>query len=204
MILYGNHESGHSFKVRSFLQLTNTPHEYRWVDLTQPLAQRRADFIAHSQFGEVPVLLDGDKVLCQSNSILMYLAQKTQQLCGTPAEWTHITEWLSWETNRIGFSVPNLRYALHWDAQPPDVLDYLRRRAVADLTTLNCFLADSPFLLKSGLTIADVSCSGYLFWLEQAGLSADEFPHVKRWLNGIRQSAGWQHPDISLKSAATP
>ncbi len=200
MILYGNHESGHSFKVRLFLQLTDTPHEYHWIDLTQPRSQRHPSFVANSLFGEVPVLIDNEKSLCQSNSILMYLAQKNQQLCGTPTEWAHIVEWLYWESNRIGFSLPNLRFALRWSPQPQDVLDYLRNRVLSDLKTLNRFLSQSQFLVPSGLTIADISCSAYLFWLSQTGISIEDYPSIQRWLIDISQQPSWQHPDVALKA----
>ena len=55
LVLYGNHESGHSYKVRSFLTLAGVPHRYVWVDLDVPRAERPEEFRRASQFGEVPV-----------------------------------------------------------------------------------------------------------------------------------------------------
>lgn len=205
MLLYGSTDSGHSFKVRSFLLQAGLPHEYRWIDLGLPRPERPADFVAASKFGEVPVLVDEGRALCQSNAILIHLAQKTGQFCGAPSEWPSVLEWLSWETNRIGFSVPNLRFALGWVAQPPDVLAYLRGRAIADLQTLDRLLSASAFLLPSGPTIADLSCSAYLFWLSQAGLSDAEYPNVRRWLQALRGLPRWTHPDQALRpEPATP
>lgn len=54
-ILYGNREAGHSYKVRQTLVLLGMAHEYRYVDLLPPRAERRADFVAVSPYGEVPV-----------------------------------------------------------------------------------------------------------------------------------------------------
>jgi glutathione S-transferase len=199
MHLFGSTDSGHSFKVKSYLQLSGTPHVYEWIDLSTPRPRRPPHFQAASKFGEVPVLVDGDRSLCQSNAILLYLAEKTGKLAGSAEEQSHVREWLFWETNRIGFSVPNLRYAIRWDKQPPDVLRYLRNRALADLSTLNLTLSTSEYLLSSGPTIADVSCSAYLHWSDQAELSLAEYPHVERWLRFIRQLPGWQHPDTALQ-----
>ena len=202
MIFYGGTNSGHSFKVLSFLLLTQQAHEFRCIDLAMPRNERGADFIKHSKFGEVPVLVDDGRALCQSNSILMYIAKKIGQLCGAPDEWTRVTEWLSWEANRVGFSVPNLRYALLWSEQRPDVLRYLRARVLADLATLDGVLATSQFLVPSGLTIADLSCAAYLYWLHQAGVSIDDYPHVRRWLSDMAQMDGWVHPDVALLEPA--
>ncbi len=199
LLLFGSTDSGHSYKVRSFLQLAGLPHQYRWVDLGKPRTERAAEFVAASKFGEVPVLIDEGRALCQSNAILIYLAQKTRHFAGQPSEWQGILEWLSWETNRVGFSVPNLRFSLLWAQQPADVLAYLRSRAQADLATLDAFLAGSQYLLPSGPTIADISCSAYLFWLSQVGLSEAAYPNLERWLSALKKLPGWRHPDEALQ-----
>ena len=48
-ILYGNRESGHSYKVRLMLALTQTPHEYRPVEITTARDQRSAEFQATAE-----------------------------------------------------------------------------------------------------------------------------------------------------------
>lgn len=193
MQLFGSTDSGHSYKVRSFLLLTNTDHDYQWVDLSH----KPPAFLAISPFGEVPVLLDQERVFCQSNSILIYLAQKSGQFTGGE-EWQGVLEWLSWEANRIGFSLPNYRFALHWQAQAPEVMRYLKQRMLADLNTLNEKLAGTVFLLQSGPSIADISCSAYLFWLDQVGVNAADYPNIKRWLTSICQLPSWSHPDTAM------
>jgi glutathione S-transferase len=201
LLLYGAAGSGHSYKVRSLLLLTATPHRYQPIALDTPRVERPADFVAASHFGEVPVLVDGGTAYCQSNAILLHLAQRTRAFCGAAAEGSAILEWLFWETNRIGFSVPNLRFAMRWAPQPGEVLTYLRARAIADLATLNETLASSEFLVPSGPSIADLACSAYLFWLPEAGLAAEDFPCVSRWLNALRALPGWVHPNEAMASS---
>ena len=200
MQLFGSTDSGHTFKIRTFLLLTGLAHDYEWIDLALARNARPENFRSISKFGEVPVLQDGPQVFCQSNAILIHLAQQSRRFCGTnDLEWQSILEWLCWESNRIGFSVPNLRYALRWAPQPPEVLTFLRSRAIDDLQVLDHILSGTEFLLHSGPSIADISCSGYLFWLPQAGIDIAEFPHVQRWLSAIATLPGWVHPDVALR-----
>ncbi|WP_428423493.1 glutathione S-transferase family protein [Methylibium sp.] len=203
MLLYGSTDSGHSYKVRLFLLLASTPHRYERIDLGLPRGERPSTFRSASQFGEVPVLVDGGRAHCQSNAILMHLAGKTGQMGGTASERASVIEWLCWEANRVGFSVPNLRYACMWAPQPAEVMAYLHARASADLATLDAFLDGRQFLVASGLTIADLSCSAYLHWLDQARLSAVDHPNVARWLDRIRELPGWQHPDRAMRDDST-
>ena len=197
--LFGAVDSGHSYKVRLLLLLTHTPHRYQRIALNVPRAERPAAFVAASRYGEVPVLVEEDGVArCQSNALLLHLAQRTGAFGGLPAEHGTVVQWLFWEANRIGFSVPNLRLARRWAPQPPEVMAYLHGRAEADLQTLNAALADSEFLLPSGPTIADLACSAYLYWLDQAGLAPAAYRGITRWLNALRALPGWVHPDEAL------
>lgn len=196
LLLYGNRESGHSYKVRLALTLMQAPHEYRPVDLNLPRDRRPADFRAVSKFGEVPVLVDRGQAYVQSDAILLHLAQREHKFYGRDAlDHDQVREWLFWEANRIGISVPNLRFALRFVPDTKkDVLDWLRQRALADLGRLDGEFAQRRFLLGDFPTVADIACCGYLFWLDQAQLDPADWPHVARWLDDIRALPGWQHP----------
>jgi glutathione S-transferase len=196
LILYGNRESGHSYKVRLMLTLTHTPHEYRPIDIQLPRDQRPAEFRQVSKYGEVPVLIDRGQTYVQSNAILLHLAQRTGKFYGRDAvDHDQVREWLFWEANRIGISVPNLRFALRWlPDTKPEVLDWLRARALADLDRMNSEFAERKFLLGERPTVADIACCGYLHWPDQAGIDLAAWPHVQRWLGDISALPGWKHP----------
>jgi glutathione S-transferase len=206
LVFYGGLDSGHSYKVGLFLALAQVPHSFRWVDLTQPNELRRADFQDASKFGEVPVLVDSGQAMCQSNALLIYLAKKTKQFDGGEGQnnWQTAIEWLSWEANRIGFSLPNLRYLSQNNLQTESVRTYLMTRVLADLDTLNHCLEKTSFLLPSGFSIADLSCSAYLFWLHQVAIDVANYPHISRWLDAIRALPHWVHPDEMLKKPIFP
>lgn len=104
-------------------------------------------------------------------------------------------QWLLWEANRIGFSVPNLRHALIFAPETPEaVVAWLRARALKDLGRLDEELALKAFLLGSRVTIADIACCAYLFWPTQARLDLSEWSHVEAWLERIRGVPGWGAP----------
>jgi glutathione S-transferase len=193
-VLYGNRESGHSYKVKLALTLLDLPHEYREIDLQVPHARRPADFRELSCFGEVPVLVENGVPLAQSNAILAHLARSTGRLGGRLAP-DLVTQWLFWEANRIGFSVPNLRAVLTYARETPShVADWLRARALADLGRLDVALGSTPYLLGSEVTVVDIACCAYLFWPEQAGLQIGEWSNLARWLDRIRTLPGWAAP----------
>ena len=195
LTLYGNRFSGHSYKVRLALMLADVSHDYVHVDLTLPRAERPEDFRAVSRFGEVPVLVADGTAMCQSNAILQWLADSYGHLDGIGGERQHIREWLSWEANRIGFSVPNLSFYQRFAKAEPALLAWLEGRARADLDTLQATLTERQWLAGDNASIADVSASAYLWWLAEAGLDIAQWPAVASWLARIAALPGWQHPD---------
>uniref|UniRef100_A0A4W5L858 Glutathione S-transferase n=1 Tax=Hucho hucho TaxID=62062 RepID=A0A4W5L858_9TELE len=182
LTLYGNRFSGHSYKVRLALVLAGLAHDYRHVSLSLPHAERPADFRAASRWQEVPALVVDGVAMVQSNAILQWLASEQGVLGGTAAEAAALREWLSWEANRIGFSLPNLRYSRQFSPQGTAVEAWLEQRCRADLDVLNAQLAQQDYLLASGLSVADLSASAYLWWLADAALDIRDWPHVARWL----------------------
>ncbi len=194
--LYGSAESGHTFKVRLMLEVAALPYDYEEVDLRLGRAARPEPFRSLAKYGEVPLLVHDDQPYVQSNAILLFLAQHTQAFGGeTPENMARCREWLFWEANRIGTSLPHLRFGQRFDPQsyPPGVLDWMRARFEADVVRLEQELSDGrSFLLGDAPSIADFSVCGYMFWPEQAHVN---YPvQVEAWLQRISALPGWRHP----------
>lgn len=194
--LYGSAESGHTFKVRLMLEVAALPYVYEEVDLRLERAARPEPFRSLAKYGEVPLLVHKGQLYVQSNAILLFLAQHTGAFGGeSPERLARCREWLFWEANRIGTSLPHLRYGQRFEPQsyPPGVLDWMRARFDADIARLDDELSDGRgFLLGDSPTVADFSSCGYMFWPEQARVSYPQ--HVTAWLERIRALPGWRHP----------
>ncbi len=202
-ILYCNRESGHSYKVALALTLMGVAFEQRAVDLNLPRERRPQDLRRVSLFGEVPVLVEeGGLAVCQSNAILDHLARRHGKLDGaTAAARTRVREWLSWEANRIAMSLPHLRFSRRFTPAGDALETYWTARMEADFDCLDLALRDGAFLVGDAPTIADVSCCGYLFWADQAGVDLASWPALGAWLDRLRSLPGWQAPyDLLIPS----
>ncbi len=193
--LYGNRESGHSYKVRLFLRLADIEHDYEHVDITLPLEQRSKAFQAVARFGEVPVLMHDSQVLVQSNAILLHLARYFTKFGATDEQgFDAITSWLFWEANRIGRSYPNLRYCYLFDPGADQALvGWFERTAMEDLKRLDNELSNKSFILDT-FSVADISCAGYLLYGADFGFDMSNWPHVTAWLDRIKAMKGWLPP----------
>lgn len=86
LTLYGIWLSGPTYKAGLAMSLMGQAFAYKHVDLRAG-AHKQPDYLAINRFGQVPALVDGDLKLCQSGSILLYLADKFGKMGGkTPEE----------------------------------------------------------------------------------------------------------------------
>lgn len=193
--LYGNRESGHSYKVALALRLINLPFTLESVDMELPREKRSEGFRKHARFSEIPALTIDGESLVQSNVILDVLARRTGKLDGKDErEKQRVREWMAWEANRIGFSMPNLRWSRGFVPQGAQVEQWLEARTLRDLDVLNQSLTKTVYLIGSHLTIADISCCAYLYWPNQAGIDLGPYPHLRRWLDAIARQPNWIDP----------
>ncbi len=196
LALYGNRESGHSYKVSLMLALCGLAHTYQEIDLDLARAARPEPFRSLSKYGEVPLLVHDGLPYVQSNAILLHLAEHTGAFGGqSRARLERVREWLFWEANRIGFSLANLRYGQKYlpAGAAADGQTMLRERFNADIVRLEAELADGrAFMLDDAPSVADLSLCGYMFWPEQANVSYP--PLVQAWLDRISALPGWRHP----------
>lgn len=196
--LFGHPESGHSYKVRLFLALGQIEHDYEVVDILVDRNRRPEPFRSLSlpRFGEVPLLVSDGRVLVQSNAILVHLARKRRVFGGDdPVTMERAREWLFWEANRIGLSLPHLRLARNYYPEdfPAGAVEWLQSRYDADSVRLEHEFEDGrPFILGDSLTIADISICSYLFWSNQARVRVPS--NTRAWLARIAALPGWMSP----------
>jgi glutathione S-transferase len=195
-LLHAHPESGNCYKVALLLALQGQRFDYRPVALFEG-ATHTEEFRKLNRFEEIPVLEHGATVLCQSGTILTYLAEQRGSYGGrTPEEKRAIQEWILWENHRLLNGPVLMRFIRRFAQQTdPAVLTFLKPRAERALGQLERAVEAAPFLVGGRATIADIACCGYLFWLDQSGLDPARWPAIQRWLGRIADLPGFKAPD---------
>ena len=195
--LYCFGESGNAYKVALALTFAGLAWQPVFVDFFNG-GTRTPEFRAINAMGEVPVLVDGETVLTQSGVILDYISSKTGKLGGrSAAERREVLRWLFWDNHKLSGTAGTARFLANFlpeAKRPAGVLPFLQGRLKAAYTVLNDHLADRPWVAGAAMTIADLSCCGYLYYPEPFGFDRSDWPHIDAWLTRIAGQPGWQHP----------
>ena len=195
--LYCFGESGNAYKCALALTFADMDWEPIYVDFFNGGA-RTPEFRAINEMGEVPVLLDGETTLTQSGVILDYISSKTGKLGGkSAAERREVLRWLFWDNHKFSTMIGNTRFLMNFlpaDKRPEAVIAFQQGRLKAAYAVLNDHLTQRTWVAGEAMTIADLSCAGYLYYPEPFGFSRADWPAIDAWLDRIAATPGWKPP----------
>ncbi len=195
--LYCMGESGNAYKAAIALELSGLNWEPIWVDFFGG-ETRTPEFRAINPMGEVPVMIDGDTTLTQSGVMQDYISSKTGKLGGgSAAERREILRWQFWDNHKLSSVAGMTRFLMNFlpsDKRPAEVIAFHQGRLKSAYQVLDHALTDRDFLVGNGLTVADLSCCGYLFYPEPFGFDRADWPNIDAWLTRISETPGWKHP----------
>ena len=182
--LHGAELSGHAHRVVLLLRMLEIP--YRFAS-TPPEVRRSAEFLRLNPLGQIPVLEDGSTVICDSNSILVYLAKRyapgSSWLPEEPLAAARVQRWLSIAAGEMKHGPALARLIVQW-GDPSDrgsairIADRLFQFMEAHLEGRSYLAADHP-------TIADLACYAYTAHAPEGGISLQPYPALRRWLSRI-------------------
>jgi len=204
LTLYGIWLSGPTYKAALAMSLLGQPFAYKHVDLRAG-AHKQPDYLAVNRFGQVPALVDGDLRLCQSGSILLYLADKSGKMGGSSSEQkARVREWLFWEYDRLAPNIFRPRAIKRGFMKADDNVYQLFTGLAGDaLKVLDSALTQSTFLVGDEPTVADVGVYGDVAYAEEGAIDLGPYPAVTAWMGRIEKLPGFKkYEDLLPKQDA--
>jgi len=201
MQLYFHTQSPNCVKVLFGAELMGVSLEHTHVDLMRG-AQRQPPFRRLNPNGKVPVLVDGDFVLWESNAILQYLAIGA----GAAGDrlWPHdhrtrssIERWMCWTLTELSpvvrpFQWENVfKQGLTGEAPSPSVLEAAIAPLQGVVGVLEGVLSEEKHIAADTLTLADVAVAGTLMYADAAQMPLHAFQKVRRWFEKVRSTPAW-------------
>lgn len=191
-------ESGNAYKAALALQLSGLDWEPVKVDFFGG-ETRTPDFRATiNAMGEAPVMIDGDVRLTQSGVIQDYISEKSGRFGGRNAEERReVLRWVLWDNHKLSSMAGMTRFLMNFlpeDRRPQEVITFNLGRLQAAYGVLNDHLEGRDWIVGDGLTNADLSCCGYLYYPEPFGFDRSAFPRIDAWLTRLSQQPGWKAP----------
>lgn len=188
--LYDATPSGNAYKARLLLSLLKLEHELAPVDLAAQQS-RTPEFMKINPRGQIPVLVDGDVILWDSQAILVYLARRYDEawLPDEPAAMGEVMQWMAVAENECLFGLARAR-AVKLFGRPFN-LEECQNYGRTGLAVLERQLTNHEWLACARPTIADVACFPYVALCHEGEMSLEDYPHVRAWIARVQTLDGY-------------
>lgn len=202
--LHGHPFSPNSRKVHWALEEMGAPYVYKTVSLPTR-EQKSPEFLRLNPNGRVPVMVDGDFTLYESNAILWYLADKYDHGHTVPDDIAEralsdralIGQWMWWQASDLAPATGrpwimrfyHMRFGTPFDA---DKHTHMVQAAASPLLMLDQHLATRQFMVAERFTIADIALSEFFGLCDQAGIPISDLPNLNAWYARLSERPAFQ------------
>ena len=176
-------------KASVMLEEVGLPYNVHKIDITKN-EQFTPEYIAINPNSKIPAIVDQDtdiKVF-ESGAILIYLAEKTGKFLPIDQKGRfEVLEWLMWQMGGVG---PMSGQLNHFKRFAPENIPYAIARYEKETlrlySVLDKQLADKEFICGD-YSIADIATFPWISIYEGQGLTLDNHPNLKRWVETVQQ-----------------
>ena len=195
MVIYGDSKSGNCYKLQLLCSLLQLPYQWQHVDILQG-ETRHAEFLQKNLIGKIPLLmLDDGSYLAESNAILNYLAADSALLPTDSFALAKVQQWQFFEQYSHEPFIAVARYIAKYLGLPESRrADYEAKHAggYQAFAVMETQLAQSPFLIGSAFTTADMSLYAYTHVAHEGGFSLADYPAIRNWIERISALPNYQ------------
>ncbi|ROT35541.1 glutathione S-transferase GstA [Sodiomyces alkalinus F11] len=191
-------------KVSILLEELGLPYKVTRIDISKNI-QKEPWFLEINPNGRIPAITDtfddGKPIrVFESGSIMQYLVErydkdhKVSYPYGSREYW-EVNNWLMWQMGGLG---PMQGQANHFNRYAPEKIQYGIDRYVNETRrlyrTLDTHLQNSPsgYIVGDRVTVADISCWGWVASAHWSGIDIEEFPTLKTWLYKLLERPGFE------------
>ncbi|WP_261884248.1 glutathione S-transferase family protein [Vibrio pelagius] len=196
--LYWHPMSGHAHRAHMLLNILELDFELITVDLPNGEHQQ-PEFLALNPFGQIPVLVDDEVVISDSNAILVYLAsvydKEQTWLPESSVVRAHIEQFLSLAAHRLAGSIAKLRAANLFNRSIDSASHTLEAHKL--LKQLETYLHGRQWFVGTKPTIADLALYSYIKLAPEGGISLASCPVLETWLTRVEGLPGFVPMQLS-------
>jgi glutathione S-transferase len=164
MTVFGDSISGNCLKVKFVADRLSIP--YDWVEISVLKGETRTpQFLALNPAGQVPVVRFADnRVLAQSNAIMLHLACGSDLIPADPFERAQMFQWLFWEQYSHEPAIAVLRFQrLYLKKAASEIDPALPGKCARVLSLMDNHLATNSHFVGGKLSLADIALVVYAF-----------------------------------------
>jgi len=178
--------NGH--KISIALEEMGLDYKVIGIDLSKG-DQKQPDYLTLNPNGRIPTIIDRDNddfTVFESGAILIYLGEKSHKFYpDDPRQRSQVIQWLMFQMSGIGPMMGQANvFFRYFPEKIQPAIDRYHHEVKRLFTILDTRLKDHEFLVDD-YSIADMANWAWVRTHNWSGVSIDDLPNLKRWVNQI-------------------
>jgi len=176
-------------KASIMLEEVGLNYNVHKIDITKG-EQFTPEFVAINPNSKIPAIIDREEgtTIFESGAILLYLAEKTNRFLPSDRKSKYqVIEWLMFQMASVG---PMFGQHNHFNLFAPEKIPYAIERYEKETLrlygVLDKQLSQGEYICGD-YSIADIATFPWVAAYEFMGLTLDNHPNLKRWVETVRQ-----------------
>jgi glutathione S-transferase/GST-like protein len=180
--------NGH--KVSILLEELGVPYEVQALELSKQ-QQKEPAYLKVNPNGRIPAIVDhdnGDFAVFESGAILIYLAEKYGKFLPADVKGrSTVMQWLMFQMGGVGPMMGQANvFFRYFPEKIQPAIDRYQNEVKRLFGVMDGHLAQHQYL-AGAYSIADMATFPWVHTHEWSGVAMDDFPHLGRWREEIRQ-----------------
>jgi glutathione S-transferase len=153
----------------------------------------QAEFSVLNPNGRIPVLVDDDVTIWESNTIIRYLCgtySRDHLWAESPAKRSLAERWMDWELATFQPDFLDLFWGFYRTPEAlrnQEKIKHLSERCQKHFALLDAHLVTHTFLGGDEFTMGDIPVATALYRYFEMGFPIPEIPNVRRWYSELSQ-----------------
>lgn len=145
--------------------------------------QKQPDYLALNPNGRIPTLVDDGFAVFESGAILVYLAEKHQQLLPEDVQKrSQVMQWLMFQMGGVGPMMGQANvFFRYWQEKFPAVIERYQNEGRRLFEVVNGQLDGRDYICDE-LSIADIALWSWMRTHAWSGINVDGLDNVQAWL----------------------
>lgn len=187
--------SAECYQVRLFMALIGSGHEISPVDIFPGHDHDEDWFRRLSPEGRLPVLVDGDNTIAGARAILLYLAtERDDHWLGEPTDARLLMRWLDMVEDldvTLGLARRISNFGVDGDLAAAQARGKVLLREIDEHLWFAERRTEGWLLPGAEPTLVDIAAFPHLALCEEGGLSRQDYPAIRRWLDRVKRIPGF-------------
>ncbi len=184
------------WKVSVLLEELGLPYTVESINLMAN-EQKQPEFLAKNPNGRIPVIVDhdaNDLVVFESGAIMIYLAEKTGRFLplDTAGRFAAL-QWLMFQMGGVGPMMGQANvFHRYLPERIPVAIERYQNECRRLFEVLDTRLGQAQWLAGDEYTIADIANWCWVRTYRWSGVSIDNLPNLRRWLDLMKERPACQ------------